>query len=240
MRPFALASAGILLCNACSGPSSASIDSLDTRSPAHVALITELHRLQERGIWRDPPPVHVDQIEFAELSSAVVPELRYHYATYHPPEISHGSYYVVAGERRGRIEILRDAADWGVLTRDWRPSSPEDASRACLELINAVGHDHEPLSAANRRERDSALVADLTSIVPSTDLRRMRMALSSPAEAEHRRGYASWRVRVWVAQRSSTTWMRQYQCSLPGNENVGPGLTGLSVVDSLRGGFPGR
>lgn len=76
--------------------------------------------------------------------SLVVPGLRYSQGTYRTPELSHGFAFAFAGSTEERERILRTASDWAALALRWSPRNPDEALRACSELIGAVGADPDP------------------------------------------------------------------------------------------------
>lgn len=206
-------------------------------SAPHKALVAELRRIQERSTRIDPLPVHVEQIEFAEASSAAVPGLRYYRAMYRPPEVSHGFFSIVAGERSGRVEIIRDALDWGVLTRGWRPADQADAIAACQELISALSSGREMPTPANRIAQDRTWLSMWEPFLASRMYERLKATLAAPAVAAHKSGYANWEVTMWAAHLSPAA-VFHYRCTLPATPQAGPGFTALQVIDSLTTGFP--
>jgi len=161
-------------------------------------------------------PVRFDQssIKIRSETSAAVPDLMYSWGTFRPMDISHGYVFAVVAKRGSTVRVVRTAADWGLIAHGWQPGSADQARRACLELVRAVGRGADPeLPAIPIRDAQGEINA------MSPDLqRRAARALTEPdtilAPTD---GEARWTVEMWVFETGATS---RYRCVFDQNRET--------------------
>lgn len=193
-------------------------------SAIHALLISELREKARRSDISDT--VRDDEVEFRPaVPSAILPQVDYHWATYHSQRLSHGSASAVAGRSQTMARIIRTADDWAMLRGSWRAASPDQAEAACVELASLLLYGG-PLP---RSVRVSA--ADTSDLDPS-EVKRLRRLLGKDSlpsivlDAD-----SSWLVSEWLVHPTRRTIANRIACRVNARSS-GPAPT-VAKGDSI-------
>jgi hypothetical protein len=168
-------------------------------------------------------PFDSSLLRFWIVGSRVVPDLRYTWAIYENPRVSHGFAFAVAASRDGTGTLLESPADLWAVLRGWTPSDTNEAAQACEEVISVAGAGRDPRQPPLTYSTDSALKQTLVMDRPAID------SAGATAPLALREANGTWRVIVWSVERSTT---RKYECTFRARGRA-KGEFGLTVLDSV-------
>lgn len=212
----------LCLLGACrDGPRDPGVGQTNSSPSARSALIAAVRsQVDESHV-----PVVFDstQVRFTTAPSRVLTGLRYHWATYSPPNMPHAFAVAVAGERDGQFSVIRGVGDLAWMLRGWTPSTKQEAINGCLEEVTVAGLGRDPTHPPVLFT-PSASPSD----IPILNLEGIRAKASGGATAVQRAD-ARWDVTIWSIESGGT---RRYACVIPPS-GATPDARQLRVVDSV-------
>lgn len=205
---------------ACSQPGQVSgVDEAATRRMVIEQLSTKL----DSSVVR--PPLDTSRIQWWNDESSVVPNLSYHWAWYHAPEISHGLVSAVVAVRTNNLRPVRTTDDWSRVAQGWFPENADQAREACAEVARVVGQKQNlgrlaiPLGQAG---------PEIAAMPPQLRQRVLSAQADSPIVESPSATNRSWKVTQWMFETGQTT---RYRCTFG---ESGIGSTRLDTLSIIR------
>lgn len=180
-------------------------DGQTLQGSAQTALLEELARKAAAGTASRSLPSELVQVQ--RRDSRAVPGLTLYFAEYHPPERLHQQFAAMAGERRGRVRIIRNHLDYVALAGTWLPSTSSEAVAACEEAVTAEAEAGRA-DAVTFFRRDGAM---RNGFLPEE---WERIAARAEDSAAHRTP-SGWEVTVWSLRLGHPRGAIRFDCRLP-------------------------
>lgn len=148
-----------------------------------------------------------DRLSTHSRPSAAVPRLRLHFGEYQTRERLHLLLGIMAGDRNGRIRIIRNEHDYFGLVEGWEPNTATEAIAACKEAISASIQWRKPGGPSFFAAGDSTHPAFL-----ADEWATIARHASHP---ETRRLEHAWKVDVWAFQSTRPRGAVRFECLAP-------------------------
>lgn len=150
--------------------------------------------------------VEASKVSRTYLESSVIDDLTYWFATYNPPDITHASHVVAAGELDGKVQMIKGAQDWLSISAGWQPTTPTETINACKEIYIALN----PRVAldASFFQKDSVFRSFFEDEIVQINSRL------EPPEA-NRASDGAWSASFWLVRPYGPRGAVKYRCTIP-------------------------